>query len=256
MSDEEKYDIFTQTAREFFGDDLGTETAVVDEMSYPAILRSTEARIEEGGWDQPPIVGTMRGNELGAEVGQLLLPDEINENFPIAFPRFVLDLTRYINKFGVEGEHAPFLRTLQTDFLGPTFQGVFMSSEGWTVLEPDRDTEPEKWTEWERAQRVQEFHIHPDRIETRITMFITPNSDVYWITRNRGEEPQEFHVGGEEWVDGQLGMLSEFLRGFLRACIALNYLQGLGNDEVAAYWARQAAKYGQDFPGFPEVGDQ
>lgn len=234
MSNEEEW----PSARTFFGEDV-PNMAVVDDLSFETIVSSIEEKIDKEGWDQAPTLAFIRGNELGAETLQLMMPDEINENFSDEFPRFVNQLMEYIITHRAEGPHSDFVRMLQENFLGPSFQGILLSTEGWTVPEPNKESEPEKWAQWRRAVDEGLFHQHEDRVEVRVTVLLTCVSDMYQVKRIRGEEPEQGFADGENWEWGKFGSITELLRVFMRACIAMNLLQGLADERVTEYWQRE-----------------
>jgi hypothetical protein len=157
-------------------------------------------------------------------------------------------MAQYINVYGTGGPYGEFLTTLQEDFLGPAFQGIILSTEGWTVLEPNKDAEPDKWVEWDKAYREGRFHEHQDRVETRITALITPESDFYHLTRVRDGETKYAFQSGENWTYGQMGAIPETLRLLMRCCVSLQALQGLVNDATTAYWVKETQKLKDQSP--------
>lgn len=240
------------TTEEFFGSMPGFE--VVEELSLQTILESTEKTLNERGWDRPPVLAFVRGNDLGAETSELVLPPLVAEDLPTHFPRFAIELLKYIGYHRTGGPDADFIKILQEEFLGPSFQGIILSSEGWTVNEPDKETEPVKWAEWRQAYEHSKFHEHPDRIEARITALLTPEGDYHQVYRIRDKEPLYTETSGENWVEGQNGAIPEAMRMLMLACITLQMLQGLVNDTATAYWKndmRQAIqRHGDRMEGF------
>lgn len=227
-------------AEEFFGNMPGFE--VVEELSIQTILESTERTLNERGWDRPPVLAFVRGNDLGAETSELVLPPVVAEDLPTHFPRFAIELLKYIGYHRTGGPDAEFIKILQEEFLGPSFQGIILSSEGWTVDQPDKETEPAKWAEWQHAYEHGKFHEHPDRIEARMTALLTPEGDYHQIYRLRDKEPVYTETSGKDWEEGQQGAIPEAMRMFMLACITLQMFQGLVNEGATTYWKNDMRK--------------
>lgn len=245
----------TEDVREFFGDD-SPHLRTVDVLDAESILRSLEEQVESNGWDQPPVLLFLRATDVGAELLQFEIPDEMVANFPVEFGRFVQQLMEYIAQYRDEGPHAQFVKALQDQFLGASFQGIILSTEGWTVAEPDH-SDTEALAAWRDAARRGAFHEHPERVEMRITTLLTTLSDFHVIKRVRdaADSVEYAMVSGNDWEWGAQGSIAEALRIFVRACIALNYLKGWTNDEISAYWSQEyerAQKWALEQQGKPE----
>ena len=225
---------------EFFRELEGIQ--IVDDLSLKVILEATEARINEEGWDQRPVLAFVRGNDMGAETAQLVLPDEVAANFPHHFPRFANDLVTYVGTHRDGGPYAEWIKALQEEFLGPSFQGVVLSVERWSVREPNREADPSAWAKWKDDYANGRLHEREDRVENRITALLTPDSDFHQVARNRGGEPKYLFTSGEGWEFGQFGMIPEALRTLMRALVALQFLSGLVNEETSAYWTAEYHK--------------
>lgn len=225
-------------SREFFGDDL-PKLHIVETLDFEHILRSAEEQVNKGGWDQPPMMLFLRANDVGAELLQLDMPPDMASNFPQEFGRYVKQLMDYITEFRDKGPYEDHIKSLQNDFLGPAFQAIIVSTEGWSVPEPN-PLDVEAWKAWKQAAADGTFHEREDRVETRITALLTTVSDFCVIKRDRESDQIDYlTVPGEDWEWGAQGGVVEMMRIFMRACIALNVLQGLMNEEVKDYWNRE-----------------
>jgi len=219
---------------------LGTQVVKVEEISYEKVVFVVEAEINEQGWDQYPLVAFLIGDENAAQVVAFPMPKPVLEYFADAFPMLVQHMADFLRSYNPRGDEPlpPMMQTIIDDVLGYGFVGILFSLEGWTVPEPDKDTEPEKHEEWQKARRENTFHEHDDRIETRQTFIVTPISDFYWLGRLRGEKPSYQFISGDNWEPFSRGMVVETARNFMRVILTLQMLKGLVSDEVLDYWHR------------------
>ena len=242
MSDEQNWEdiLGAKNVQEFFGEP-DSKVTMVDVLDFESILRALEEKINAGGWEQKPSLLVLRGNEIGAELLQFELPPEMVENFPRGFAGFTTELTHYIAKHRDGGPNAEFIQMLQQEYLGPAFQAIVVSTEGWTVPEPDPDN-AEQWAEWRKAANEGNFHEHPDRIELRVTALLSTVSDFHVIKRDRNDSIDYLMVPGKDWELGAQGGMTEVMRALIRAFVGLNLLQGLSNKEITDYWQGEYLK--------------
>lgn len=229
-------EVIFPSMQDILGDHIAFEG---DELGLTDTVKLVEEKINEGGWDQRPIVATILGTSLGAEILGMDLPEEIADNFGIAFPALVNEMVRLLWEHKPGDELVPLLQGMMDEAVGGGFQGILMSVEGWGMSEPDKEKEPELHAAFEKARLEGNFAAYPRSVEARDTWIVSPVSEMFWVHRNRGQEPEYTRISGEQWHQFRYGRLIEASRNYLRVLLTLMQMKGLTNDAVTEYWKKE-----------------
>lgn len=219
-----------------------------EEDFLKASLLATEAEFEKMGWGNAetsnPIVGVLTGNDMGLLFGQLPIPEALNLDFGSGFTMLTDMLQSTLVASWDEKVLPGMLEWMKNEVIGPSLYGVLVSTEGWTVKEPDPEQDPEKWAEFSAAVMTKGLHQHPEREEVRTVLVVNAQRDFKVIRRIRGQEPEYSEMSFEERRAnghfGKEGRIPAAAETLMKLLIALMAHRGLGNEEVTKYWMPQS----------------
>lgn len=162
-------------------DDHGLLTGPAGDVAWPALCLAVEARVEEGGWDQPlRLFGLFNPVDTEAVLGpaenifeELAIDDVDTESGAVQC--MVTELGELGDYLELWGEVAPpWVSALVLAFEGWVVPPVF-DGAGAVVPDPDADLPNSK---------------HPRRVEMRSVLMVTRSGHRYGVTRARGEDPK------------------------------------------------------------------
>lgn len=154
-------------------------TVMADEDPFELAIREIEATINNDGWDQAASLFTASSVPgVGMTVAQVPLPPETFSDVHLGL--------RLLHDIVTDGENSTLIK--ETGIVPRNFLGLILSTEAWTVGEPDQG-DVEAHAEWVRAAEAKEFHKHADRVEGRIVVGVFGTGHYVKLFRMRGETP-------------------------------------------------------------------
>lgn len=166
---------------------LGMLQAEGVEDALKTMLASTEEYLDAFGWDQPGQVFTIHViPEVGLDVRTApALSNTIGTDVHSFLPLIIRELNNPDSPYREEGRHA------LSHELMENFYGLMLFVEAWCVTEPRPGAGLEEWESVEEARKSRTLHLHPDRKELRMGIFVSVDGRLVHVQRFRGEEPWE-----------------------------------------------------------------
>lgn len=211
----------------------------IDGAGPEAALRAAEERIHQEGWDQKPKLCIISGNEAMAALEEISLSEDVTDDFVTGFPAFVTAFAAVMWETRRDPEFPGLIGAIQNEILGPSFYGILVTYEGWTVRPPDAAKDPEKWVEFAKAVRSGNLRDHPDRVEIRNTVMMSAGKKAYGILRYRDGE---IVYAEEQSIDNPMFLENPITRAmvfFLGLLIGLMIHKGLVNEQILKEWEKE-----------------
>lgn len=162
-----------------------------DALAYG--LRHIEAHVDKGGWDQRPMFYAIEQVVLAEEldIAQLSfktipMPYQVFDDASTHLPELTAALEVHDTHWGEDPMLDQMTIDIHKGFLTPSFIGVAMIFEGWSIQSGGDVTQEEAM----QVSRNRMVHLHPNRVESRTAIALISDGTAASLIRIRGEEPE------------------------------------------------------------------